>query len=445
MISRISLKNFKLHASTVIEAAPITVFIGPNNSGKSSLLQALLALRQAAGWTAEFFCPSPNQARQIVDLGQFKDVVRHGESEIQIGLAGRLEREKPAELGTVIPLEFDVYIRENRLAYHRGYLEYSLPKRPPRIRTWEGEDALEEPTQGKIEWEWAGRNAKVAGIYGEGASLAFSSSAKFRLINFTELEFETSRPNLPAEKVTALQDFGAYLGEAPVKLLNSLHPIFPLRGFEEAGYALPDEAPASLDQLTLSQRAMVLASILAYNRDIERRVSGWLEELVGIRIEHELVRGKRVTFRTERAGARDSGTLLLNEGTGANQLPFILLPIGLTPPKETIFLCEPEAHLHPKAQTHLVRLLLEIAKKEARQLFIETHSEHILHALLHAVPKGQLQLDQLAIYYFENVSGVAQVRRLEVNSKGQVEGGLPGFFEHSLTELAEYLEALKKS
>ncbi|MCH7977851.1 MAG: AAA family ATPase, partial [Acidobacteria bacterium] len=48
MITSVSLKNFKLHASTKIEAAPITVFIGPNNSGKSSIFQALLSLRQAA-------------------------------------------------------------------------------------------------------------------------------------------------------------------------------------------------------------------------------------------------------------------------------------------------------------------------------------------------------------------------------------------------------------
>ncbi|MGH9816687.1 MAG: DUF3696 domain-containing protein [Candidatus Acidiferrales bacterium] len=51
--------------------------------------------------------------------------------------------------------------------------------------------------------------------------------------------------------------------------------------------------------------------------------------------------------------------------------------------------------------------------------------------------------DHLAIYYFERKNGVAETRRLEVDKKGRVPGGLPGFFEHSIAELAEYLDALK--
>jgi hypothetical protein len=33
---------------------------------------------------------------------------------------------------------------------------------------------------------------------------------------------------------------------------------------------------------------------------------------------------------------------------------------------------------------------------------------------------------------------------LEVDEQGGVKGGLPGFFDQSLDELTEYLEALKK-
>ncbi|PYV20047.1 MAG: hypothetical protein DMG27_23985, partial [Acidobacteria bacterium] len=97
-----------------------------------------------------------------------------------------------------------------------------------------------------------------------------------------------------------------------------------------------------------------------------------------------------------------SETLFANEGSGANQLPFILLPIALAPTNETILLSEPEVHLHPKAQSELTALLLRAAEKQNLQLFIETHSEHVLHELLHAVAKGELARDDLAIYYFAN-------------------------------------------
>ena len=69
----------------------------------------------------------------------------------------------------------------------------------------------------------------------------------------------------------------------------------------------------------------------------------------------------------------------------------------------------------------------------------------MLHVLLHAVAKGDLKREQLAIYYFKNVDGKAAVQPLEIDEQGGVKGGLPGFFDQSLAELSEYLDALKKS
>ena len=53
--------------------------------------------------------------------------------------------------------------------------------------------------------------------------------------------------------------------------------------------------------------------------------------------------------------------------------------------------------------------------------------------------------DDLAIYYFENKEGTAKVSPLKVDERGGVEGGLPGFYDQSLTELSDYLDALKKT
>jgi predicted ATPase len=240
-------------------------------------------------------------------------------------------------------------------------------------------------------------------------------------------------------------EFQQFLAGVPKALFAELHPICPLRGFEEWGYPLPEAPAPNLDRLSLTERAVALASVLAYNRDIEKALSQWLEDLIEVRIEVKLLPGKRVTIRCKPSSSGASDNLFLNEGTGASQLPFILIPIGLAHRNETILLSEPEAHLHPRLQSHLMQALLGIAKRETKQFLIETHSEHVLHVLLNAVAKGDLQKSELAIYYFENVNGEAKVRRLEVNEHGQVEGGLPGFFDQSLAELTEYLEALKKS
>lgn len=180
-------------------------------------------------------------------------------------------------------------------------------------------------------------------------------------------------------------------------------------------------------------------SVLAYRNDVLDTVSNWLENLIGVRIRAKLVPPRRVTLICERKTG-----LFSNEGTGASQLPFIFAPIALCPPGETVLLSEPEAHLHPAAQSQLASILLKVVKEGQRQLVIETHSEHMLHAFLHSVAKGDLRKEDLAIHYFDTSKGEVNVRRLSVDDLGRVEGGLPGFFDHSLGELSDYLETLQK-
>jgi predicted ATPase len=200
-----------------------------------------------------------------------------------------------------------------------------------------------------------------------------------------------------------------------------------------------------LERLSVSDRTVALLSMLAYDLDLQERISDWLEDLVERRIKVPLLPGKRVTLLGVSPRSRRSDSLFTNEGTGANQLPFILVPIGITTPGETILPTEPEAHLHPKMQSRLTSLLLTLSIKEIRQFFIETHSEHVLHSVLHAVAKGELATKDLAIYYFQKTDGPAKCQLLEVSNKGQIPGGLPEFFEHSLFELSELLEAQKKN
>jgi predicted ATPase len=126
-------------------------------------------------------------------------------------------------------------------------------------------------------------------------------------------------------------------------------------------------------------------------------------------------------------------------------LAFLLVPIGLASPQDTMMICEPEAHLHPKAQFELADLFLRVWKQDGRQFVIETHSDHILHRFLQAVAAKELALDELAIWYFENKDGQAVVRKVDVDAKGRVSGGLPGFYEQSLAELDLYIGALSRS
>ena len=157
MLKSIHLKNFKLHEDTLIEAAPITVFIGPNNSGKSSVLQALLALRQALSQQRLTFLspvkrldtdpdnPFMYVASESVNIGEFSDVVRGGRGTLSISVSGEVQSPRAGtQLGRV-RTDLEVRVGDNTLKDHEGELrgpfggfKWGLPgsgaeQRPPTI------------------------------------------------------------------------------------------------------------------------------------------------------------------------------------------------------------------------------------------------------------------------------------------------------------------------
>jgi len=434
MLKSVRLKNFKLHEDTSIEAAPITVFIGPNNSGKSSIFQAVLLLRQAAARNDRYLCqpsarhsPPPSEPYQyspqlIVDVGTFDEILGRSGNDIRVDFSGIVRTKKPIHEVQQASLSANLQVRENQLVFHGGSVDAS------------GTQAT---------WEFVqGATAKNLPLQLAGVRFFMQIMDTFQLTGSGGYKHDGAV--LPHDTQLRYNETSQWLGAIPTSLLRSVHPVYALRGFEEWGYPITDYPPASLELMTLHDRALALPNALASDRRLKERLSDRLEELLHISIDFETVPGKRLKIWAKPSVNNTRETLFVNEGTGANQIPFIFVPVLLTPPDETILLSEPEAHLHPKGQCELTRMLLTVAKKENIQFFIETHSEHVLHVILNAVGSGEWAKDEVALHYFESVKGTAQVKRLSINEHGQVDGGLPGFFDQSLAELTEYLDALRK-
>ena len=79
-----------------------------------------------------------------------------------------------------------------------------------------------------------------------------------------------------------------------------------------------------------------------------------------------------------------------------------ILIAGLTAPKGTILIVEnPESHLHPSAQSMITKFLGLVANCGV-QVFIETHSEHILNALRVMVVQRSVNAQDINVMYFNN-------------------------------------------
>ena len=75
MITNISFSNYKAFESGTLELKPITVLLGANSSGKSSLLQLILLLAQSIQSTDEFLGAFKLNGR-YVSLGESHNILR---------------------------------------------------------------------------------------------------------------------------------------------------------------------------------------------------------------------------------------------------------------------------------------------------------------------------------------------------------------------------------
>src|SRR5205809_2119643 len=75
MFKSIRLRNFKSWKDGQVPLAPLTILLGLNNTGKSSILHAILALKQTAQDAAQK--PALITKGELVDLNGFYDIL-HG-------------------------------------------------------------------------------------------------------------------------------------------------------------------------------------------------------------------------------------------------------------------------------------------------------------------------------------------------------------------------------
>lgn len=88
MLTQLQLKNFKGWKDTKpITMAPLTVFFGTNSSGKSSIEQFLLMLKQTVDSSDRKTVIFPGDANSPVNLGSFEELVHGRDSKQELGFS----------------------------------------------------------------------------------------------------------------------------------------------------------------------------------------------------------------------------------------------------------------------------------------------------------------------------------------------------------------------
>ena len=116
--------------------------------------------------------------------------------------------------------------------------------------------------------------------------------------------------------------------------------------------------------------------------------------------------------------------------------------------EETIYIEQPELHLHPAAQADLADLFVNcvLENNNGKRIVIETHSEHLIRKLqvLIADKNNMFTNEMIKIYYVDkDEQGVANVEEMKILPNGKFQKRWPSGFFDKAHELS--MELLKNS
>lgn len=413
MIERIDISGFKSLKQLSLKVRPITVLIGLNSSGKSSILQLLGILKQSVMDSSSSYLRTFGS---LVNLGRFEDIVyeRKKGNEIQIEIKGAREQflTPPFSIRTVYSYLFTVDFNglknstctiESGKTILGGEYKRGVSAQKVKIPIYQGSLLFQPQDRIGYPFQYGGIEGNIG-------------------------DFDVSRID---KLVDVVRDD-----------LNDFFLVPAIRGLSSPNYPL-DSASSSdmIDATNLNTQAIKYSSTVVYEgQAVERKINKWIGRITGITVRGRTVPDKQASVDV----SRKIDVNVVNEGFGTNQLIHLFAQIAKAPSFSLIGIEEPETHLHPKAQSELAKVLIEISREERKNLILTTHSEHILYRFLIEIGKGNLKSEDLAIYHFRlSEEGITEVERLTVDERGRLEKGIPDFLETDLDEFKEFLSTLR--
>jgi predicted ATPase len=397
MIKSVALTNFRSVKEQMIDVAPITVFYGPNSSGKSSFLYSIAVFRNIA--------LNPNQQPLgffnvgFANLGDFERVVYDHKQRASISFSIEVEQSD-------VTLKYEVSMRG---------------------------------TEGKFRLSAKGKM---------NVEIELSCSFPYPLNGVTKKDFEYDGRQLTVtwNGVTAnvipkeQSPESVQAGTNASTILN--RPVEELRRTEfvplKRGFTKPTYGSVPLTPLLLTEDEV--ATYLANSTFIPGKLSLILERVLDREFRVQVPPGTAIFSMLTVEKPHGTVVDVINDGFGVNQVIWLLAKT-LRDDADLVCLEEPEIHLHPSAVSKLVRELALMTKKGSKKFMITTHSEVLMTALLAMVAKSQLQPSDLAIYLTKKEETETKLERQSISENGQVKGGLKSFVEGELEDVKAFLSA----
>lgn len=405
MLKRFELENFKGIKKAEIDFGLITVLIGPNGTGKSSIGQALMLLRQSIRQN-QLLINGP-----LLNLGSFPDILSKDSPKKEVGVTVTCEVSSACNSlhipsGSLFSYQvcFDPAVTsfDASITCEKNRKRLSLKRSSGRLLV-SPDTTLVPPSSG------APTDPPI--------SVSFSAANSIA----RPISFSLTIPGSQESMRQAVEKEMSGLLSTIENALASIYYVPAIRGIDMPNYGLRDDLKIDFPATDNGQ----LASTFAYSgRNIEKTISHWSKSITGSELSAVVMPKKNVTVMSY---AVPEGIPVIDDGSGTNQLVRLLLTLAIAPENSTIIVEEPEIHLHPNAQRKLCSILLEEAESHNKQLLITTHSETILYAFTNAIRNGQLEQDKLAVYNFPQKG--KEPCRLQHDEFGDIYGWSKKYFD----------------
>lgn len=422
-IREISVSGYKsILRKQCIEIRPLTILAGANNTGKTSIMQPLLLLKQTL---EETYDPGPillsgpmvkvYSTKQVLSkrfdgtyVKKFRIgvTIEHGEKLI---LSFREQTGKGFKIEEMCYWDKGENLRLRPGMSHKEIIKNNLS---PTIRMFR-------------------RMLK-------GAKLEIIRNRCFLGFQLTKVR-KTSSEKMRFAPIGMIEDY-----------LRELIHLPGLRGIAARVYpvtAVGERYPGTFEKYIAS---IIVNWQQSKNRDKLRDVTNDLKQLgltwqVAARevsdtyIEIEVGRLKRGK------GKRTKDMVnIADVGLGVSQALPIVVALNIARPGQIVFIEQPELHLHPRAQNALAKVLANAANRGVR-VVVETHSALLLLGIQAAVACGEILPSKVKLHWFlRGEDGVTKVKSAELDKAGAFGKWPEDFGRVFLESETEYLDAAEK-
>jgi len=417
----IRLQNFKgFKDSGWIELKPITLLFGYNSSGKSSILQALLLMKQSFG-NPSSKVPFSFFSERGVDLGTYQDVVHNHKigEEIPVTLSLRLDIHEVLKSG----MYFDVPYQGETV---------KPPETPEIIFSVSVSHNQTRKTDEISRFSLCDANGKnILSMdrrrINHDIETYFASDYYPNQIDKMKIEYSNFVPLMFTPQHHPIHDILKVLLTAIIETNIHLHNIGPIRSDPKRTQLFSGENPETVG--VRGEYAFQLLYLSRYGDNpgyLESRVNDWLSAY-HYKFEWKILDSNLGQFilKDTRTGLEVN---LKDTGFGLSQILPVVIQVYAASPGSTVLIEQPEIHLHARAQAELGDLFLKALHPE-KKLIIETHSENLLLRIRRRIAENYIRKesdpsiipDNIAIYFIENQEGESVAHRIPMNNRGEFE------------------------